>query len=111
MPPPSLTLRIAACCLPHTIVLQAQARDAAMQVQAAVLTAQNIHLRRELGSGWAAADPNIIQVGWCWWAAVSRDVDSSGLMLLGCHSQHSVKSGTACIAFAQRQRRADFRKP
>jgi hypothetical protein len=45
--------------------LQAQAREAAMQVQAAVLTAQNVHLRRELGSGWAAADPNIIQV--CRW--------------------------------------------
>jgi hypothetical protein len=49
-----------ACRLcPH---VQAQARDAAMQVQAAVLTAQNVHLRRELGSGWAAADTNIIQV-------------------------------------------------
>lgn len=34
-----------------------------MQVQAAVLTAQNVHLRRELGSGWAAADSNMIQVG------------------------------------------------
>lgn len=33
-----------------------------MQVQAAVLTAQNINLRRELGSGWAAADSNVIQV-------------------------------------------------
>jgi hypothetical protein len=33
-----------------------------MQVQAAVLTAQNIHLRRELASGWAAADSNMIQV-------------------------------------------------
>lgn len=43
-------------------VSQSQAREAAMQVQAAVLTAQNIHLRRELGSGWAAADSNIIQV-------------------------------------------------
>lgn len=44
------------------VLLQAQARDAAMQVQAAVLTAQNIHLRRELASGWAAADSNLIQV-------------------------------------------------
>lgn len=49
-------------CLPHVPLLQAQARDAAMQVQAAVLTAQNIHLRRELASGWAAADSNMIQV-------------------------------------------------
>jgi hypothetical protein len=56
--------------LPLLLCLQAQAREAAMQVQAAVLTAQNVHLRRELGSGWAAADPNIIQVRgltalWC----------------------------------------------
>lgn len=42
--------------------VQAQARDAAMQVQVAMLTAQNIHLRRELASGWAAADSNLIQV-------------------------------------------------
>jgi hypothetical protein len=45
-----------------SVLLQAQARDAAMQVQAAMLTAQNIHLRRELASGWAAADSNLIQV-------------------------------------------------
>lgn len=49
-------------CLLLALPLQAQARDAAMQVQAAVLTAQNIHLRRELASGWAAADSNVIQV-------------------------------------------------
>ncbi|WIA30870.1 hypothetical protein OEZ86_000925 [Tetradesmus obliquus] len=39
-----------------------QQQEAALQVQVAHLTLQNMELRRELGSGWSAAEPNVMQV-------------------------------------------------
>jgi hypothetical protein len=39
-----------------------QQQEAALQVQVAHLTLQNMELRRELGSGWAAAEPSVMQV-------------------------------------------------
>eukprot|EP00882_Tetradesmus_deserticola_P033957 GHRQ01038839.1.p1 GENE.GHRQ01038839.1~~GHRQ01038839.1.p1 ORF type:complete len:237 (+),score=119.73 GHRQ01038839.1:895-1605(+) len=39
-----------------------QQREAALQVQVAHLTLQSMELRRELGSGWAAAEPSVMQV-------------------------------------------------
>lgn len=40
-----------------------QQHEAALQVQVAHLTLQNMELRRELGSGWSAAEPSVMQVG------------------------------------------------
>eukprot|EP00879_Flechtneria_rotunda_P033185 GHRR01036730.1.p1 GENE.GHRR01036730.1~~GHRR01036730.1.p1 ORF type:complete len:292 (+),score=108.66 GHRR01036730.1:506-1381(+) len=42
--------------------VQLQQQEAALQVQVAHLTLQNLELRRELGSGWAAAEPSVVQV-------------------------------------------------
>ncbi|KAF6256465.1 hypothetical protein COO60DRAFT_106589 [Scenedesmus sp. NREL 46B-D3] len=39
-----------------------QQHEAALQVQVAHLTLQNMELRRELGSGWSAAEPSVMQV-------------------------------------------------
>jgi hypothetical protein len=39
-----------------------QQQEAALQVQVAHLTLQNMELRRELGSGWSAAEPSVMQV-------------------------------------------------
>lgn len=41
---------------------QLQQQEAALQVQVAHLTLQNMELRRELGSGWSAAEPSVMQV-------------------------------------------------
>eukprot|EP00775_Hariotina_reticulata_P012813 gene12813-12941_t len=39
-----------------------QQHEAALQIQVSHLTLQNLELRRELGSGWAVAEPSVVQV-------------------------------------------------
>jgi hypothetical protein len=52
----TVCLLVAVCCK------QLQQQEAALQVQVAHLTLQNMELRRELGSGWSAAEPSVMQV-------------------------------------------------
>lgn len=37
-------------------------REAALQIQVAQLTLENIELRREVSNGWQAAEPSVLQV-------------------------------------------------
>lgn len=55
-------LRVVLLMLLQDAVQTLQQHEAALQIQVSHLTLQNLELRRELGSGWAVAEPSVVQV-------------------------------------------------